>query len=190
MSIKPSFNLLKPIHPPKTLWDKVYDWVLNRARIVFLITEILIAIAFFGKVIQDTDAKNKEREIERLNGELAFYQTSLEPEFRLLHLKDQNYIAIWNASSDYSSVLNEIYSFFPSGVNNISIKIEGNKVSLVGNEDLSILLQIEAKFKASQTFVENSAQINTLVIEKEEILEGTGQYVLSAILKDVKRLEI
>src|SRR5688572_23715853 len=108
MSRAVTFNLLKPLPSPKTAWDKIYDWVLGRARIVILITIILIALAFIAKVVVDTDAKNKDKSIDTLTTRLQFYATSSEPVFRTFSAKTDNYIKVWNGSSGISAAVTEI----------------------------------------------------------------------------------
>jgi len=183
-----TFNLLKPLAPPKSVWDKVYDWILGKARVVILITEILIALAFFAKVVQDTDAKNKEDEIARLTAELRFYADTLEPKFRLIERKDQNYVNIWNLTPKYSEVLAEIYSYIPNAASEINVRIEGARVTIFGTEDLSTLQVLEAALKSSGTF--SAAVIENLSLQQQEILEQKGDYILTAIIKDLYREQL
>ena len=147
-----AFNLLKPLDPPKTVWDKVYDWLLDRARIVILITEILVAIAFFAKVVQDTVAKNMDNQIASLTSELAFYSETLEPEFRLIESKDGAYTTIWNNSSQYADVVQEVYSYISNSASEINLRVEGREITIFGTEDLSSLQTLEAALKSSPSF--------------------------------------
>jgi hypothetical protein len=179
------FNLLKPIQPPKTVWDKVYDWLLGRARIVLLITEILIAASFFAKVIQDTDAKNKEDEIVRLTTQLDFYKDTLEPSFRVLENKDNAYRLIWNNSPKYSDIVKQVYEFIGNTSSHVNLRVEGKEITIFGTEDLSVLQRLEAALKSSDIF--SSVVIRSLTLEQQEILEQKGDYILSAVIKDLYR---
>lgn len=183
-----AFNLLKPLEPPKTVWDKVYDWILWRARIVILITEILIVFAFFAKVVQDTDAKNKEVEINRLSSELRFYSATLEPRFRAIETKDNTYKTIWNNSTQYSDILSQMYSFISNSSSEVNLRIDGSEVTIFGTENLSTLQNLESQLKASPLF--SSVVIKSLTLEQQEILEQKGDYVLSAIIKDLNREQL
>ncbi|MBE0573852.1 hypothetical protein IH575_03045, partial [Candidatus Dojkabacteria bacterium] len=111
MEKKRIFNLLKPVQPPPSFWDKFYNWILTRARVVILITELLIVAAFVGKVIVDTQARTKDEEIQNLRAENSFYATEREPIFRDFQRRDVTYQRIWSNSSEYNEVLNEIYSY-------------------------------------------------------------------------------
>lgn len=183
-----AFNLLKPLEPPKTVWDKVYDWLLDRARIIILITEILVAIAFFAKVIQDTIAKNKDNEIASLTSELSFYSTTLEPQFRLIESKDTAYTSLWNSSSQYAAVIQEIYSYISNSASEINLRVDGKEITIFGTEDLASLQTLEAALKSSESF--SSVVIKSLSLEQQEILEQKGNYVLSATIKEYTREDI
>lgn len=177
-----SFNLLKPLEPPKTMWDKAYDWLLNRAKIVILITEILIAVAFFGKVIQDTDAKNKDSQISILTSELQFYSNTLEPQFRNTEIKDNLYQTIWTNSNSYAKILEEVYSYISNSASEINVRIEGRELIIFGTENLETLQKLEASLKSSDSF--SSVIIRSLSLEQQAIIEQKGDYILSAVIKE------
>ncbi len=182
------FNLLKPIEPPLTAWDKVYLWIVNRARVVILITELLISFAFVGKVIEDTSAKNKEKMVDKLVSELKFYAVEQEPFFRNIQRKGGDYIKVWNSSSGYYSILNEIYSYIPDLPSDLTVRISDNRVSIFGNESLSTLKTLEEAMKKSKTFT--AVFIDTLSLEQQQILEKKAQYVLVADIDNFFRKPI
>jgi len=185
MAKQRTFNLLKPVEPPPTIWDKIYSWILVNARIVILITELLIAFTFMGKVIEDTAAKNKDKEIQNDKAELAFYSTDKEPIFRNIQTKNQKYNIIWSNSTSYTNVLKEIYSYITNPGSEITIRITKSKVSIFGYEDLGSLKDLEAAMKSSPTF--NSVFVDNLSLQKKEIDTSQGLYVLEAIINTYKR---
>ncbi len=178
------FNLLKPIAPPETVWDKIYDWILGRARVVILITELLIVGAFVGKVVVDTTAKNKDNQIYSLQSELAFY-TDKEPVFRDIQKRDTQYVNIWNKSSGYSAILDEIFSYIPNPGAQLTIRFDKGKVSILGYDDLDSLKTLETSLKNSKTFT--NASVNTLSLEQKEVLQAKGLYILEATIVNPKR---
>jgi hypothetical protein len=188
MSRAVTFNLLKPLLPPKTAWDKIYDWVLGRARIVILITIILIALAFIAKVVVDTDAKNKDKSIDTLTTRLQFYATSSEPVFRTFSAKTDNYVKVWNGSSGISSAVTEIYSYIPDQNADITIKVDGDRVSIFGTENLDLLRQLESDLRASETF--SSVVFSNLTLDRPNIESEEGEYVVLATIKNAKRESI
>jgi hypothetical protein len=179
------FNLLKPVEPPATVWDKIHEWILGKARIVILLTELVIAVTFVLKVIEDTNAKNKQKEIENLNAEIGYYGRELEPIFRTTQRKSTDYISVWNQSNSYTEVLREIYSYITNPSSEITVRLDDDRVSVFGYEDLSALQLLEASLKASETFV--SVQIQQLTLEESQVIEDKGQYALVAKMANFKR---
>lgn len=174
------FNLLKPILPPKTVWDKVYDWVINRARVVVLIAEVFIVVAFAVKVGVDTNAKNKQKNIDRLTREISIYAVDKEPKFRQLFRIDSDYVRLWEISSNNHDVITEIYSYIKNPASDITVRIDKNRVSIFGTEDLRDLQELEIAVENSETFA--NAYIDTLTVEDEDLQTNTGQYVLIATI--------
>lgn len=183
-----TFNLLRPVEPPPTIWDKVYTWIVINARIVILITELLIAFAFLGKIIEDTAAKNKDKQIEKERTELSFYSAEKEPLFRSIQDKVEQYEILWNSSSSYSDVLNEIYSYVSNSGSDVTIRINKSKVSVFGYVDLTALKELESAMKNSKTF--ENVYLDNLSLEKKEIQLEKGQYALIATLKNYKRVPL
>lgn len=179
------FNLLKPVQPPPTFWDKTYDWVLGKARVVILVTELLIVFAFVAKVIVDTQARAKDEEIATLKSELGFYATQREPLFRDIQRRDSAYQRLWKNGAHYKEVLDEIYSYIQNPGIQLTVTAEKNRVSILGYDDLSAVQNLETQLKASPSF--SSVFVDTLSLEQKEILQSTGQYVLVATLADYKR---
>jgi len=185
MANQRTFNLLKPIELPPTIWDKVYNWILINARVVILITELLIVVAFLGKVIQDTEAKNKDKEITSAKSELAFYAPDREPMYRDIQQRASQYGLIWNNSSSYTNILKEVYSYISNPGTEISIRAEKTKLSVLGYVDLASLRQLETSMKASSTF--SSVYVDTLTLDKKEVDQSKGKYVLIAQINNYKR---
>jgi len=182
---KRNFNLLKPLTPPATAWDRVYDWLIGKARVVVLITELIVASTFVLKVIVDTSAKNKDREIARLTQELNFYATELEPSFRKLQAKSDSYLLIWNDAKKYSSDIQEVFSYIQNESSEIVLTIKGNELSVLGYEDLADIKVLEAALKASKNFTQ--VTVGDLSLNEKEILQNKGSYILIAKIVDSKR---
>jgi len=179
------FNLLKPVTPPTTGWDKIYEWMIGKARIVVLITELIIATTFVFKVIEDTQAKNKEKQIEQLSGELTLYAQSLEPKFRAIQNKGSDYTSLWENSGEYSNVVNEVFSYIANPSTDLSVRVGKNTVSVLGFEDLATLQKLEESMKNSKTF--SSVGIRDLTLEGEEVTANKGRYILEATMVNNKR---
>lgn len=187
-SEKRVFNLLKPVEAPQTAWDKVYEWLIGKARVVILVTELVIAVAFIFKVIEDTNAKNKEKQIEKLNAELGFYGKELEPIFRITQRKVADYVTLWNDATDYTEALQEVYSYISNPSSDITIRIDEGSVSVFGYENLAALEELESSLKGSATF--SSVQVQQLSLEESGVIEDRGQYAVVAKIADFKRTQL
>lgn len=169
------FNLLKPVAAPKTSWDTIYDWLLGKARIIIFTVEILIVGAFIGKFIVDTQAKNKDKQIEALRLEESFYTLKKEPEFRLIQSKNNAYITLWNGSSSYYAILSEIYSYISPDIEEINISISTDRVIVSGYDDIEELRIVEESFKNSNTFTDANIEVS---LESDDIVADKGRYTL------------
>lgn len=179
------FNLLKPVEPPLTVWDKIYEWLVKRARVVVMLAEVFIAIAFFGKVIVDTEAKDKQENVNSLVAEAKLYtdENGVSGARRLkytqLQSRDSDYQKLWNNSSNVGGILSEIYSYIPNESSDITINISANKVSIFGEVELSILQELEDQIDSSSNFLNSEI---TLTIEQDDAVAGIGTYVLEGTL--------
>ena len=177
------FNLLKPYKPPLTSWDRIYEWLLGRARVVMVVAEIVVALAFFGKVIVDVQAKNLDDQIKTKDFELSQYAKAVEPQVRVLQQKASTYIKVWNNASSYSDVLKEIDSYIPNAGANLSINITEDQVTIRGDDTLGVLSTIESSMRASKTF--SSVSVPSLSADSGEVRQQTGVLVLNATLAKV-----
>lgn len=168
------FNLLKPFIPPPNAWDRIYDWLLGRARVIMVIAEVVVVVIFVTKVVVDIQAKDLNDEIKTRDFELQQYAGDIEPGLRRLQIKADNYVKIWNKSSKYSDILTEIDSYLPNQAANIEISFDAENVVITADEELTALSIIEAKMKSSPSF--NSVFVAKLNAGNE----SRGIYVLNA----------
>lgn len=181
------FNLLKPYLSPPTAWDKIYEWILGKARVIILLVEVVVVAAFIGKVVVDIQAKNLTELVTAKNGELSRFAVTVEPQIRKVQQKSESYLKLWNASSGYSAVLTEIHSYIPNTAAEIVIRITGDKVTIRGGDSLSSIAEIEGKMKNSNTFTDVS--VPTLSSEESGVNIGEGTYVFDArIVKNQFRI--
>lgn len=146
------FNLLKPYTPPATGWDKVYEFIVSRARIVLLGVELVVIVSFVGKVVVDTQAKRLDDDIKLADRQLQSLQTTLEPSLKLMQDKAESYRRLWNESNYYTDASREINTILSNIGASLSVSISGDKVIISGQNDLAVLSQIEDILKRSNTF--------------------------------------
>ncbi len=172
------FNLLKPEVMPFTVWDKVYDWIMYRAKVIIMVTELLVVVAFAAKVVVDTTAKNKNEDVNALVNQVNFLASEKEPYYRKLISKDMTYTSAWDKSSNFEPILNEVYSYLNNPAVEVTININEKQVSIQGSLDLESLQKLETSMEESDTF--SNAYIDNLTLESKDVAEGTGAYVLIA----------
>ncbi len=176
------FNLLKPIKEPKSSWDKIYDWIIGKARVVLLFVEILMVLIFFAKIIVDNTEKNRIQEFERLQLQLLSLESQYEQEFSTLQLKVQSYDEHWQLSTSFFPILNELSGYLGNPSDQFSLSINNTGVVQIdGYNDLNELKEIEALIKSSNTFL--NVGFNTAA-DQSDLIEQRGRYSLSAFIEE------
>ncbi|MCA9379426.1 hypothetical protein KC640_03275 [Candidatus Dojkabacteria bacterium] len=176
------FNLLRPELPPPSAWDKVYHWLLTRARVVIVVCEIIVAIAFVAKVAVDLQTKDLEEQLQAQFAELSQLATSVEPELRDLQLRSRSYEKLWEKSTKYADVLVEIHSYITNPAANIVITVASDRITIRGDDSLQTLQSIEAKMKSSSSFTQVSLELNT---EGETTAGSQGEYLIKATIAEL-----
>jgi|GEM_PF-6872076 len=161
--------------PPATGWDKVYEFIISRARIVLLGVELVVIFSFVGKVVVDTQAKNLDDSIKLADRQLQSIQLVTEPALKLLQDKAEIYRRSWNESNYYSEVSREINTILSNIGASLTVSISGDKVIITGQNDLAVLSRIEDILKRSNTFT--GTVVNRLDASGTDAAL-TGSYVL------------
>lgn len=176
------FNLLKPYTPPATGWDKVYEFIVSRARIVLLVVELIVIVSFVGKVVVDTEAKRLDDEIKLADRQLQTLQQSIEPSLRLLQDKSEVYRRLWNQSNSYTAVSRELNTILSNIGTSLIVNISEDKVVISGQNDLAVLSQIEDLLKRSNTF--SGTVVNRLDAGGSG---GVGNYILETNINQLNQ---
>ncbi len=179
-----TFNLLKPVAAPKGSWDRIYDWLVGRAKIVIIFIEIIVVISFFAKVVVDNVGKNRIQEFNSIRQTLQPLENEYEQEFRRLQTKDIEYKRLWNGSKKYKEIIDEVYSYFPSITSDLTIKVEENRVTVFGANNLDDFRTLEEGVKNSETFTE--AFVDSLTQEQVDVEQNTGKYIFTIVIDPEK----
>ena len=175
MSTK-GFNMLRPQLTPPTAWDKLYKWMVGTARIIVIIVEFIVIIAFGTRVAVDTISKNLDKEIVKLNAELSAYSDS---EFIIRNVQDKTnaYQSLWENSSNlsiYIDFINDLIINYP-GI--ISLQISKTEINISGELPLININELETKLKENvesdnitNIRLFNSIEVNT--VESEGVNPG------------------
>lgn len=176
------FNLLQPIKEPRSSWDRVYDWIVTRAKVVVLFAEILIIIGFVGKVIVDNEAKNKYQEYKTVADNVRFFEQTQEAEFLQIQAMEKDYRELWDKASNFSVIITEIIGYIQNPANKIVISLNKKEAFITGTSSLQDLELLENKMKQSISFI--SASVNRLALDEQDIIDGVADIDLQATLTD------
>ena len=134
--MKRGFNLLKAQAEPPSVWSKVYDWVLGTARIIIIVVEVVVLVAFVIRVIIDLQAKDLDNKITQSEAVLNVLRTN-EAEFRTIQGKTSSYTKIWNGTPDYTDIIKSINASLPinTSIKDLNISVAKDSLSITGTAD-------------------------------------------------------
>jgi hypothetical protein len=167
MSLK-GFNLLQGNTAPPDAWDMVYAWVTQVGRVIVIVVELIVILAFGARVVIDTQGKNLlEAEKQNSTRLTAFKQKELQ--FLDRQQRFSAYKGIWDLSSTYTAATREIVKSMPRDVEELSISIRDNVVTYKGIARTSDISTFETALKNATTLFSD-----VLVLEVESEGSGTG----------------
>jgi hypothetical protein len=148
---KKGFNLLKTQVEPQTMWTKLYRWTTTTARAIMVFVELIIVVAFGFRVVVDLQFKNLNKDIASKEEIMSVLQ---ESEMRLRSTQDRIglYEQLWKDTPYYSNVYLEITKIVPVNVQELSVQILNNEVTIKGFADAQAIEDIESGFKNSNLF--------------------------------------
>jgi hypothetical protein len=174
--MKLSFNLLRPQLSPPSAWDKVYKYMVGTARIIVIVVEIVVIVAFAFRVAVDTIGKQLDDVIELKANELAAY-TTVEQTYRDIQDKADTYEDIWEQSSNTSTYIAFINSLIKDLNGQVTVQIANNIISISGSLPLRDIDNIESELKARQEGNATSEQsLFSQVIVADVESEGENEF--------------
>lgn len=171
------FNLLKPQEDPPTAWDLVYEWLTSRAKLILIVAQVAIVAVFFAKFLVDSEAKYLEEQIISKDQQMQEAYTELEPEIRSFQLKTQNYARLWEGSSRYADVFDEV-SNFVSTTDELTLSFSSGVLSITGFGDRGILTDFEIAIRNSQSFYD--VELFEVKSEGSDLAIGNSNFGLRA----------
>lgn len=158
--MKRGFNLLKAQAEPPSVWTAIYDWVLGTARIVIIVVEVIVLIAFGIRVVVDLQASELDKKIERAETFVEFVATN-EAQFRMIQAKTTSYNTIWNSTPDYTNILASINAALPinSSISDLVVSVQDDSLTINGiaeKQNEADIVALETSLKNSLPFLRNS----------------------------------
>jgi hypothetical protein len=191
---KKGLNILRDQLAPPTSWDKIYKWMLGSARVVIIVVEIVVMLAFAVRIVVDTEGGNLDKEITSKQAELSAYK-SQELNFREVQIKADKYRVLWESSSNLSVYMSYINDLLSDTSGEISVRIENDEITIRGLLPLNEINAIESALKGAADSSNETSIINLRSVELAEIntrgggLEGLGEFLIRAniIIPEIKR---
>ena len=99
-------NLLKLQVEPPTVWTKLYDWILSTSRVVVIVVELLVVVAFAIRLVVDIQSKFLDREIETKETVMSQWREE-EARFRKIQDKAKAFENSWILSTAYTEIFTQ-----------------------------------------------------------------------------------
>jgi len=134
------------------MWTRVYDWVVGSARVVVIVVELVVVVAFAIRIVVDVQSNNLNEQIDTKE---AILQTFQEAELRYLstQAKTDAYRDLWETSNQYSPIFSEILSYLPTTSQELVVQISTRSGLFVsGSAEVNEIAQMETSFKSSPNF--------------------------------------
>lgn len=181
MSVK-GFNLLRPQVEPPTVWTKLYNYVVNTARVVVILVELVVVVAFVIRIVVDVQSKNLDEEIQTKEAVVKAFQSS-EFNYRKIQNKTSAFESIWTSALTFSELYSEISRYIPTDIKEIGVQITDNSVFVSGSAIVSDIGLIEAAFKNSPNFIRQELD----QVESEgSTTDVLGNFTLRADIREGK----
>lgn len=152
MNFKKGFNLLKEQLDPPTVWSKIYDWIVGTARLIVIVVEIIVVVAFGIRLVVDVQSKDLDEQIATKETNLKLFQDA-EARFVRIQNKTAAFDTGWTESELYTSIFAEINGFLPEDAIELSVRLDGETFLVTGKASESEVGRMETAFKNSTSFI-------------------------------------
>jgi hypothetical protein len=150
--MKLGFNLLREQLANEDKWDKIYEWITSTAKVLVIFTELIIVCVFVVRVVVDRRARELTKLLETNHTQLEALATT-EGQIRQVQANMVDYTAIWNNSSSFMSVVEEIYSYDRALSNTLMIRLsDQGKIEISGVAKRDDVENLEMLMKSSPTY--------------------------------------
>ena len=147
-------NLLPQKGFEQTTGGRVLVWILSTFRIIVIVTEIIVMIAFLSRFWLDAQNTDLSEEIQQKQSVLAASQ-NFEKEFKDTQGKLSIYSEIAKGRGVFSNPLQTITSYLPQDLYLTSVRISDNTVEIEGTSpNERSIQQLSVNLNASEIFTE------------------------------------
>ena len=157
---KKAFNLLRPQVEPPTVWTKLYDYVVGTARIIVIVVELVVVVAFAIRIVVDVQSKNLDEEIAIKESIIATFAQA-ELRFREIQDKTRSFETIWTKSEEFSENYAEINNYLPATLAEFTVQITADTVFVTGSATNEDIQRMEESLNNSTRFTKKIDEITS-----------------------------
>lgn len=137
---KHQINLLPEANFENTTAGRVLSWILSTFRIIVIVTEIIVMVAFLSRFWLDAQNTDLNDEIENRTNVLAASQ-NFEEEFRNTQNKLNIFSELTKNQSVYAETLNILASYLPPDLYLTAATLTGNSLQIEGATSNEVSVQ-------------------------------------------------
>lgn len=137
---KEGINLLPQEGLTSTTTGRILAWILSTFRIIVIVTEIIVMVAFLSRFWLDARSTDLTEEINQKRAVLAA-SSNFEKEFKSTQNKLEIFSALASESGETSEVTGNTISLLPADVTLTGMSIADNSASIDGRSPNEISIQ-------------------------------------------------
>jgi len=183
---KIGFNLLKAQMEPVTVWTKLYDWIVGTARIVVIVVEIIVVVAFGIRLIIDIQGKMLDEQIENKENTLSYY-VEAERRYKVIQDKTSAFKMSWVNSTLHNETFFALNEILPETPSDISMSISEEAISVSGEATVAEIGDLETDFKESDVFKDTEL---ANIISEGDSPQAIAEFVIRSTVNDLQKREI
>ena len=160
---KKSINLLQEQQAPPTFWENFYVWITKSARVVVILTEAVVLVAFGMRFYLDRKLNDLKNQIEQKGSTLEILAEE-EKEIRRVQSKISAYGTLWESSSNFDLIFQDINTYIPVETDKLEISLSDDGINTIlsvkGELERSLINDLENNFKDSDNY--RNVSLNTI----------------------------
>jgi Tfp pilus assembly protein PilN len=133
-------NLLPEANFEDTTTGRVLSWILSTFRIIVIVTEIIVMVAFLSRFWLDAQNTDLNDEIENKTAILTASQ-DFEKEFRETQNRLKIFSELTKNQGVYADTLNTLVSYLPSDLYLTTVTYEKNSIQIEGSTSNEVSVQ-------------------------------------------------
>ncbi|WKZ30507.1 MAG: hypothetical protein QY314_01900 [Candidatus Dojkabacteria bacterium] len=157
---KGSINLLTASIQPQGRWDRIYQWTVNTAKYIIIVTELIVLFAIGVRFTLDGRINDLDKEIE---AQKSILDSRKEEDFAVRQLAQtiENIARMEKTDYTLTTYYKQIIDLIPQDVEITTITVDIALVSINGRVDsYDKLQQLESRIRSADFILDESFSTN------------------------------